>query len=97
MSKRVALVLAAPLLVLLASCGVEAGRVEAKEFHPAYVLTTLMPTSCGPNCFSTIPVPQYFPECYEVRLKNENETGSHCIAEPEWNTVEVGQWWEVVS
>lgn len=63
-----------PFLLVLLLCGCEpkfhTGKVWKKEYVPAQIILMTQCVSNG-KTVTTIQVPQYFPERYEVTLVNE--------------------------
>lgn len=95
--KKLAL-LALPLAVLAACSSVTSGIVTGKEHVPenSYTCETgSIPINAGNGVTVTIPIYGTCtdPECWQIDLRNGDDTGSVCTDENTWNNLYVGQNW----
>lgn len=88
---RVAVRLAV-LAVALSACGGPAsGRVISKGHHDPYTsfITQCLPMGSNP-CGSIILLPIDEPECWELRLQDQDDSGSVCVDSQSWARIAVG-------
>lgn len=69
------------------------GIVIAKDYNPAHVI--LIPiVSCSNNVCTTTYIPQFIPENWNVRVKDEVETEDwHQISETVFEDCDLGDYW----
>jgi len=78
-------------VALVAACStLDHGTVTEKKWFDEYV--TLMPvwTSCGNNCSTLTTVEIYTPACWQLFLRDGEETGAPCVEPNEWMRYQVG-------
>lgn len=97
MRKLAALITCALGLLLLASCGIDAGRVERKEFIPPYDYTCQISSVTVQSGNTPITLPIYGtchePERHVLYLRNGEDTGSVYVTEHEYNNIRHGDWY----
>ncbi len=89
--RRRALLLA-PVVAVLAACGLDHGTVTAKHDQPAYTTTDFFCQPIGGNpCGWLLPMPRYVPECWSLELRDGDDTGSVCVDQGTYQRVALGQ------
>lgn len=88
--RRVAVVLAAAL-TLVSCSAVDHGTVTDKRWYDEY--ETLMPVwvSCGTNCTTLTTAMIYTPPCWQLFLRDGEETGAPCVEPDVWMRYEIGE------
>jgi hypothetical protein len=85
--KRVALVLA--ILALTGCSAIHEGTITDKNYRPAFTSTTVI--YCGKGC--VIPSTTYHPESWTFSLEYGDEDGWVRVAEPTYETYDVGDYY----
>ena len=87
--KKSVVAAAAGVLVLTGCGGPETGEVVDKDYSPAFTTTTSI---CSPVGNVTVCTPQthYYPESWDLRLKNGDDEGWVGVSEETYNRCEIG-------
>jgi hypothetical protein len=103
------IVLALVLLTLFTACGVKAGEVYDKSYHPSetyYVMVDdyMQQPYYDPNLKQWMNRQVWIgqhqeqrtrPECYQVKFQNDDgDKGDNCVSADEYETIDIGDWYE---
>ena len=83
------------LALTLAACGPTEGTLIDKQYYPDHVDLIPMYNSCGNGCSYMTIIPVYTPPCWEIFLRNGDETGDHCIDHDVWLGLRIGQYYKM--
>lgn len=87
---RAAALALAVLAAAAAGCGgISAGHVTAKSHTPESSYTTIT-TIGGCPCY---PMTYHTPECWQLDLRDGDDTGAVCVPAQVWQAVDVGDRW----
>lgn len=68
------------------------GKITEKTYKPAYYTYTTSCTSYDSkgNCKTSVQVPHYRPECFEIEYTDGRHDGDACVAPDEYDRYRVG-------
>lgn len=90
--------LATLLVLATAACSApEEGTIVDKGHTDAYDSVIPLVVSCGNGCTLINMVPFHQDECWQIFLRNGDDTGDRCIGHDEWRHVTKGDYWRLTK
>lgn len=63
-----------------------------KNYNPSYPVITMMCASYSAQgvCTVWVPITNIIPECWELTLRSGDKTGSVCVDQKEYDSIQIG-------